>query len=111
MLLLMYICALIYTQSDRHLLSLMLSKSTFSPGLMVEYACVPTDIYQKQRAKKVIKENVTGSRNLLEKVTFEAHEPDAEPFVGGRVALICNEGSCCVCDRNYLKVNNLGVSL
>lgn len=69
---------------------------------MSEYVCVPPDIYQKQRAKKVIKENVTGSRNLLEKVTFEAHEPDAEPFVGGRVALICNEGSCCVCDRNYL---------
>lgn len=63
---------------------------------------MPADIYQKQRAKKVIKGNVTGSRNLLEKVTFEAHKPDAAPFIGGRVAVICNEGRCCVCDRNYL---------
>lgn len=63
---------------------------------------MPADIYQKQRAKKVIKENVTGSRNLFEKVTFEAHKPDAAPFIGGRVAPICNEGLCCVCDRNYL---------
>lgn len=57
------------------------------------------DIYQKQRAKKVIKENVTGSCNLLEELTFEAPKPDAEPFIGSR-RLIYNEGGCCVCDRN-----------
>lgn len=58
------------------------------------------DIYQKQRAKKVIKENVTGRCNLLEELTFEAHKPESEPFIGSRVVLIYNEGCCCVCGRN-----------
>lgn len=61
---------------------------------------MPADIYQKQRAKKVIKENVTRSCNLLEELTFQAHKPDVESFIGRRVALTCNEGRCCVCDKN-----------
>lgn len=67
---------------------------------MVQQVCVQADICQKQRGKKVIKENVTRSCNLLEELTFEAHKPDAESFIGSRVALIYNEGRCCVCDRN-----------